>query len=215
MHKITAILLATLCVVGMTTAKTYAWPMVAPPPTSYGFEFDHGGYGAMGLKAATMDGEKRYLVGGRGGWIINHTFMLGMAGYGMVGPAMERNIEGEVRKYGMGYGGIDLGVTLPIPSPLTFSLHYIAGIGGVGYTVDTDGEDGDFDHLDWDSSGDTDWFFIGEPQINAEMAVTPFMRICLGAGYRYISGVNEERIGIDAEALSGPHTEIMVKFGYF
>ena len=30
----------------------------------------------------TLNGENAVLVGGRGGWIINHSFVLGGAGYG-------------------------------------------------------------------------------------------------------------------------------------
>jgi hypothetical protein len=43
----------------------------------------HGGYGAPEVKFTTMTGDPAVLVGFQGGWIINHGFVIGAAGYGL------------------------------------------------------------------------------------------------------------------------------------
>ena len=76
-------------------------------------EIDHGGYGALVVKVTGINGETAILVGGRGGWIINHTFVLGGGGYGLVNnlrpddPGSFLFPDGETL-LNFGYGGLEL-----------------------------------------------------------------------------------------------------------
>ena len=45
---------------------------------------ESGGFGAPVVKMTSMMDEFAVLLGGRGGWILNRTFVLGGGGYGLV-----------------------------------------------------------------------------------------------------------------------------------
>lgn len=60
-------------------------PVFAQEQTLIGSgEIENGGFGGPVVKVTSINGESAVFVGGRGGWIINHTFVLGGAGYGLV-----------------------------------------------------------------------------------------------------------------------------------
>ena len=42
-----------------------------------------GGFGAPTVKFTLIDGLGAVLVGGYGGWLINHSFLIGVGGYGL------------------------------------------------------------------------------------------------------------------------------------
>ena len=46
-------------------------------------DFDHGGYGAFDISVSEVLDKPALTLGGRGGWIINHTITIGGAGWGM------------------------------------------------------------------------------------------------------------------------------------
>ena len=54
-------------------------------------EVTHGGFGGPVIKYTQIKGEPAVLVGGRGGWIINHTFIIGGGGYGLVNDIKANN----------------------------------------------------------------------------------------------------------------------------
>ena len=65
-----------------------------------------GGYGAPVIKFGQIGDESAIWVGAKGGWIINHTLMLGGGGYGLVSEVDELCIGGvPYRRLGVGYGG--------------------------------------------------------------------------------------------------------------
>jgi hypothetical protein len=47
-------------------------------------EIESGGFGGPVLKVTSINGENAVMIGGRGGWIINHSLVLGGGGYGLV-----------------------------------------------------------------------------------------------------------------------------------
>ncbi|RPH38121.1 hypothetical protein EHM92_00845, partial [bacterium] len=52
--------------------------------TLLGGGFESGGYGGPVVKFTNVKGEFAVMAGGYGGWLINHSFMLGGGGYGLV-----------------------------------------------------------------------------------------------------------------------------------
>jgi hypothetical protein len=71
--------------------------------------------------------------------------------------------------------------------------------------------------MNWDdnhSSRDYDAFFVVEPSVNLELNLTTWMRLGVGAGYRYVSGVNDLR-GITNGDLRGASGSLTLKFGAF
>jgi hypothetical protein len=57
-------------------------PVFAGDETLFSGNVEHGGFGGPVVKFTQIKDEFGVLVGGRGGWIINHSFVLGAGGYG-------------------------------------------------------------------------------------------------------------------------------------
>lgn len=56
---------------------------LAEDETLLGGEIESGGYGALVVKFGHIKGEGGILVGVQGGWIVNHTLVIGGGGYGL------------------------------------------------------------------------------------------------------------------------------------
>lgn len=146
------------------------------------------------------------MVGGRGGWIINHSFIIGGGGYGLTSEhdpsAWEENYEDY--RMNIGYGGLFFGYTRHSDKLFHYSIETMIGWGGVDYSKFEDDDQ-------YENNGDS--FVVLEPGVNLEMNVTRFFRICVGATYRYIQGVNYHRI--TDEDLSGLTGQLVFRFGSF
>lgn len=172
---------------------------------------EHGGYGAFVTKVTTINGEGAILMGGRGGWIINHTFAIGGGGYGLVNNIHSRNIGPWGEHFvSLGYGGLDLEAIVNSDDIVHFSVHALIGAGSVGFRNDwTDGWDDNSNNYDHH----TDGFFVAEPGVNVDLNVTPWFRMSAGASYRYIGGVaSDASTNTD---LSGPSGMLTFRFGKF
>jgi len=187
-------------------------PLYAQEQTLFDFDhIEHGGYGAFVTKVTTINDEGAVLMGGRGGWIVNHVFAIGGAGYGLVnnihaqhpGPWGERFVS-------LGYGGLDLEVIMNSDDIVHFSIHSLVGAGGVGFRNDwADGwndSNSSYDHH-------TDGFFVAEPGINLDLNVTRWFRASAGASYRYILGASTA--ASTSAKLSAPSAMLTLRFGKF
>ncbi|MCD4813630.1 hypothetical protein K8S19_08060 [bacterium] len=202
----------------MLTEKETA--MIENPESSYkinslfeGRITSNGGYGTAGYKPTRIDGETGHMIGGRGGWIINHSLMIGGAGYNLADSQIQREFDGEMKKLHFGYGGIELGYTFFSDQLIHLVVHTLFAGGGIG-TLDKvyadEDEDGNKKHT-WE--GPVDTVFVVEPMIYAELNVTEWFRVCLGGGYRHVEGC--ELKGVSNQDLSGASAELLFKFGYF
>ncbi|HCY00531.1 MAG TPA: hypothetical protein DG754_10365 [Bacteroidales bacterium] len=109
-------------------------------------DMTYGGYGGPRVALSSFNGENTWLVGGRGGVILNSSFAVGGAGYGIVNSPQFTNIDGnEVAYLEGGYGGLLLEYIL-LPNKLVhLSFPVVIGAGGLLYS-DTRAMDGaDFD----------------------------------------------------------------------
>ncbi|MBN1895080.1 hypothetical protein JW906_11320 [bacterium] len=177
-------------------------------------DITHGGFGGPVVKWTSVQKEFGVLVGGRGGWIINHAFSIGAGGYGLVNsiPPQDNVDFGNWffsdPVLGMGYGGFEMEVIVRSDRLVHSTIILLIGAGGVGFheAWDSDWEDRD-DHYQWDS------FFILEPGVNVELNVTGFFRLNVGASYRFVSGV--DKWGLSESDIGGPATTLTFKFGKF
>ena len=179
-------------------------------------EVTHGGFGGPVIKYTQIKGEPAVLVGGRGGWIINHTFIIGGGGYGLVNDMKANNpliiVPGITKPYlNFGYGGLELEYIIESDKLLHFSVYSLIGAGGVSY------REGLFNHngTDWDHDGNSpsDAFFVFEPAANVELNIISFLRINAGVSYRFVSGVNFDDLkNSDLAGISG---QLTLKFGAF
>jgi hypothetical protein len=64
------------------------------------------------------------------------------------------------------------------------------------------------------AAGDNDdAFFVAEPALGVELNAASFMRLGVGASYRWVAGV--ELGGLRDQDLSGPTGELSVRLGRF
>ena len=168
-------------------------------------EIESGGFGGPVLKVTTINGESSVMVGGRGGWIINHSFVLGGGGYGLV-TDVKAKVSDSIHQYiEMGYGGLELEYIASSNDLLHLSIGMLVGGGGIGYKYE--------DNNSFNSSHNKNAFFVLEPNINANLNVTHFFRIAAGVSYRYVSGL-KSAVSTNAD-LSGASANLTFKFGRF
>jgi hypothetical protein len=169
----------------------------------------HGGFGAPVVKFTKVREDMAVLVGGRGGWIINHCLSIGGGGYGLVNEiqAPADGFRGLV--LGMGYGGFEIEYIHRSHKLVHAAMSLLIGGGGAGYREPWDeGWDGDSRRVnDWDS------FFVAEPSLAMELNVSRFFRIHFGASYRFVSGAG--KFDLTNEDLGGPSLVLALKFGKF
>lgn len=172
-------------------------------------DIESGGYGGLEVKFGEINGEWEVFVGGRGGWIINHQFVLGGAGYGMAtegetNPGTINPFNNEL--FEMGYGGVLLAYINNSHKLIHLTVETLIGGGGISYYNDGN-------HIYLDSEFDDDAFFIVEPGVNFELNISRKLRFATGASYRITSGV--EYLDLEDGDISGPAINLMLKFGKF
>ena len=170
---------------------------------------EHGGYGAFVVGFTSVNNEFGALVGARGGWIINHTFVVGMGAYG-IGNNVHSLVEGPLgeRFVNIGYGGLDLEFIVNSDAIVHWSFHTLLGGGSVGFRGGRDDVRG-FDM----NNQEGDDFFLVEPGINLDLNVTTWFRASGGVRYRYVSGVTTEA-STNAN-LTGTTAVLTLRFGKF
>lgn len=170
-------------------------------------KIEHGGFGGPVVKFTQIDDQFGVLVGGRGGWIIDHAIVLGFGGYGLSNEVRgENTFAGFDQNLNFGYGGFEMEYIINSDELMHFTFYTLIGAGGVNYRLDADITD-----INWDPAVDS--FFILEPAANIELNLTSFFRLNFGIGYRIVSGVEE--YNLNDEALSGVSGVLNFKFGSF
>jgi hypothetical protein len=171
-----------------------------------GGEITHGGFGGPVVKFTQIKNESAVLIGGRGGWIINHTFIIGGGGYGLATQIKTDDIFNNETFLNFGYGGLELEYIIQSDNVVHFSVYTLIGAGGITYNNNYME-----DWSSWDFGNDE--FFVFEPAVNVEVNITSFFRINAGANYRYISGVNYNNL--NNSDLAGFAGVLTFKFGSF
>lgn len=179
-------------------------------------KISHGGYGALLINYSQFDDKDVILVGGRGGWIINHGIAIGLGGYGFANQIKYNNLvigDQTYKDYFLsgGYGGLLVEPILFPHHPVHVALPVLIGAGGAAYINEGwyNNHGDEWDYYTIDSSP----FFVLEPGIEIEFNMVKFMRIGLGAYYRYTSGLN--LIETDEKILDGFSAGLSLKFGKF
>jgi len=165
----------------------------------------HGGFGAPVVKFTEIDSRFGVLVGGRGGWIINGSFVIGGGGYALANTGNFEHLAngaGDSGKLEMAYGGLELGYVLRPDDQLHVALGLLIGAGGV--TWKPDGPSG---------SQVDDAFFVAEPEVDVVFNATRVFRVALGVSYRLTRGA--ELFDLDDADLSGFAGLVALEFGNF
>jgi hypothetical protein len=177
------------------TTLAISSPALAQEQTLISDEFHSGGFGGPVVKFSEVANEFAVFAGARGGWIINHTLVLGIGGYGLANDIsltdfiIGRDIE-------FGYGGLELEYINSWDKLVHFTVYALVGAGGLSGNL-IDGES----------------VFVAEPAVNGELNVTRYFRFHFGAGYRWVIGVDSP--GFSDSDFSAFYGQVTAKFGSF
>lgn len=179
--------------------------------TLFGSDISHGGYGGVTMGFTQINDKDAWMVGGRAAWIIDHSFALGFAGYGIANdiPVYNDWNNDEQLSLIVGYGGLLLEPIFFAREPVHFTVPVLIAGGAVSMAP----EDYWNTTHHWDPSYKNDVIFVFEPGIEIELNLTRFMRLSGGASYRLTSEVDLP--GMDSDILEGWATTLSLKFGKF
>jgi hypothetical protein len=117
------------------------WPgsVAAQERTLFDGPVETGTFGSAAVKVTSLRDEAAVLVGGRGGLVINHSFLLGAGAYGVVSefdaPDGVRPEEGPL-DIAFGYGGLELEYRFFPQSVGHFGVSTLVGGGAIHYVKD-------------------------------------------------------------------------------
>lgn len=175
------------------------------------------GFGGPSVYFTSFKGEPHVLVGGSGAVLLNSTYYLGFAGYGLASEpdAGMQPIDGSLRDatYEAGFCGVMLGRICHSNNLFHTFADVTIGGGSTNLVRDDRKYSHDDEHEDWGNHGDDDAFFMVQPMAHAEVNLFRWMRVDAGAGYRFVSGI--EKFGLDNGDLAGPVAGLGFRFGRF
>jgi len=183
--------------------------------TLLGPDTEHGFFLAGSMMGSKFNGNDGLLAGGKLGWVIDHWFTFGLAGYGLTNPIYIEDINNQSvnRNIGLGYGGLYFEPRLFSSQAIHVAFPVIAGSGGASFSTTSQYY---FDEAsgDWvEYENESDAFFFIEPGIEMEINISKHFRIGVAGTYRYIDGLNLSNM--DGNALNGFSGGINLKVGVF
>ncbi|UYQ94285.1 hypothetical protein MKQ68_04160 [Chitinophaga horti] len=168
-----------------------------------------GGYGAPTIHFTPFADKFAIMMGGNAGVMLNSRIMLGAGGYALVNDieSPRVNVDDPTRYWNFWYSGFVAEYTFNSNKLFHWGAGALIGGGAVAKGVRWK-PDSDSDR--WiDQSG----FFAAEPYANVEINVATFLRIGVGASYRFIQGSSTP--GISDSDMSGPAAHVTLKAGRF
>jgi hypothetical protein len=157
-----------------------------------------GAYGAASQKFSAIDGQFASLLGGYGGVLFNHNFLLGAGAYALLN-GRQINIENDPNtSRQLTCIGLIGERTFNPEKVVHFSANLFTGAAIIGEQSQIDGGG----QYTISSRG----AFLIEPGIEGEINLTRWFRIAAGASYRFAAGESK---------FSAPAANISLKFGKF
>jgi hypothetical protein len=178
---------------GETAAQPAAAPpvVVVPAPeqprTLLSRPIHHSGYGAPVVSYTRFADRDSVLVGGRGGWILNHQLVIGGGGFGLATPARQRAVDQADYQHTFGYGGLWLEYLIAPMNVVHASVGTLVGAGGITYQR--------LRPASLAKNQESASVFVLDPVVAVEVNVTTFLRIALQGGYRVVRGVDLASLG--------------------
>jgi hypothetical protein len=164
-------------------------------------------FGAPVLKYTTIRDQKALMFGGRGGWNVSPTLVLGIGAYGTltevdadegVVPAAPGPLDVKLETFGF---DVEYAPDPGAPTHLTFT----AFLGGAANHYYKDGTN--------DQHGETDFSLLLEPSVGVEQRVTAWLHLNLSVSYRLMGGV--EQVGLKPGDFQVASAALAAKFGRF
>ena len=194
-------------VVSAAAAAVLALGTCAPARADalFGDDVDVGGFAGPEVRISSLDGDLGIFLGAEGGWILNHHWIVGGAGYALINdheidfppPAVPGKID-------MGYGGLYLGYAADAEKLAHFTAGLVIGGGGA------DLKNADL-FFDLEDTGDA--FFVLEPHAGLEINLRENVHLKIDGGYRLIAG--SDIVSVSDADLSGASFGLGVRVGSF
>lgn len=166
-----------------------------------------GAYGAVRGQLSSFNGDLAVYTGGYGGVFLNKKFLLGAGHYNLtnnIRPAGFSN-----RKWELWYTGFVFEYVHNSDKLFHWSVGTLVGGGRLSEREYTDlGNDKERKFTHSRSRA-----FVAEPFINAELNVTPWLRVVAGGAYRQVFGL--ENVALSNQKVSAPSFHLGVKAGLF
>jgi hypothetical protein len=174
-------------------------------------DFESGGFGGPVIKFTSINNQSALMLGGRGGWIINHSLVLGGGIYGVVNeinaPEGVLPLEGPL-DIEFGYLGFEVEYIFHPMSLFHFSIYTLIGGGATNFVKDV----GPVTESN-EQAGESHFMFVLEPAIGAELNITTWFHLNGGVSYRVTGGVNQ--VGLNDRDFSNIAATLTFKFGKF
>ena len=164
-----------------------------PLETILGEELSISGFGGPWMSFTSINGKFTHMMGGGGGVLLNQSLYLGGYGYGNTNP-----ITYDPGELEFGYGGLMAGYIHESRRALHPNLGLMVGWGDIRL-METDLKDN---------------IFVLQPMAEVEVNFTRFMKVGLGVGYRYVTGV-DLLPGLTNKNFSGLNGRLSFYFGWF
>lgn len=179
--------------------------------TLFGNDLKFGGYGSYDMKFTSFKNHQGLLLGGKGGWILNHQLVIGGGGWGLSTPVRFTLSDGlgndSSARLNFGYGGVLFEYIIFPTSPVHIAIPLLIGSGSSKLYYR------DHNLFFNDALIESSTFFVIDTGIDFQMNLLKFMRLSVGLGYRYVSGTF--LANLDDKSLSGLSINASFKFGYF
>lgn len=167
---------------------------------------------APDFKFSEMDGESANLLGAYAGWLTDRKLLLGAGAYWLTSGAGGADLT---------YGGALVEWFVQRNDRFNLSFRGLLGAGTGTLSVDVGdfpepvfrnrrGRGDRFPHQFPSTVRVEEGFFVAEPQANASITITQWLRLGVGAGYRLIGAAS----GLESR-LRGPTASVSVQLGRF
>jgi hypothetical protein len=164
-----------------------------------------GGYfGAPVIKFTVLRDQGAVMFGGRGGWYVTPSWMIGAGLYGTMsevdapGGALAGPLDVKFETFGL---DVEYAARPAARAHLTFGV--LLGGGAVRFVKDKTDEQQD----------ETDFVLLAEPSMGLEWGVTGWLHLNLALSYRLVGGV--EQPGLKNADFVGPAVSLAAKLGRF
>lgn len=197
-------------VIGSLLCGLLAWAQ-DEPQTLFKNPHHVGWYVSPEFGYTQFDGKDVFLSGFSGGAIFNHSFALGLGGYGIVNSSQLRystiSPNENLYLYG-GYGGLRLEYILKPSNVVHVSFPFLIGGGGLSYSKNST-----YDYHYEEDNYASDEFFVIEPGVMMSINLIKFMRLDAGITYRYAPNIDLPET--NKKLLNTFNVVVALKFGKF
>ena len=195
----------------ITAFLLFVQTLPAQEETTISSEEEYGGFGGPVIKYTSVRSTGSLMIGGRGGWIIDHSLIIGGGGYSLVTEVDA--LDGVIPSQGpldikFSYIGAEIEYLFHPMSLLHLSIATLIGFGETFYVKDVGSVNNSNEQV-----SDKAYMFVTEPSVSVELNLLAWFRLDIGISYRFVPSVN--LIGVKGSDFSSPGLILLFKFGSF